>query len=165
MDAPPRLAVNFFGLFGPNGPLPLHLTEYARNRLRAESDPTLVRFIDLFHHRMLTLFYRVWAAAQPTVSFDRPETDRFALYVGSLFGLGMPSLRNRDAFPDLARLHYAGQLACQTRHPDGLNAMISDYFVDSCSPRSSCTCSEGCSRTASSRSTYHEPKPAVIGPV
>ncbi|MFM8218907.1 MAG: type VI secretion system baseplate subunit TssG, partial [Planctomycetaceae bacterium] len=30
----PRLAVSFFGLFGPNGPLPLHLTEYARDRLR-----------------------------------------------------------------------------------------------------------------------------------
>lgn len=27
---PPRLLVHFFGLFGPDGPLPLHLTEYAR---------------------------------------------------------------------------------------------------------------------------------------
>ncbi len=30
---PWRLAVNFFGLLGPNGPLPLHLTEYARDRV------------------------------------------------------------------------------------------------------------------------------------
>ena len=30
----PRLQVRLFGLLGPNGPLPLHLTEYARERLR-----------------------------------------------------------------------------------------------------------------------------------
>jgi predicted component of type VI protein secretion system len=29
---PARLLVYFFGLLGPNGPLPLHLTEYARER-------------------------------------------------------------------------------------------------------------------------------------
>jgi type VI secretion system protein ImpH len=27
---PPRLGVRLFGLLGPNGPLPLHLTEYVR---------------------------------------------------------------------------------------------------------------------------------------
>src|SRR5437867_12421077 len=31
---PPRLQVRLFGLLGPNGPLPLHITEYARERLR-----------------------------------------------------------------------------------------------------------------------------------
>ena len=33
-DLPARLLVHFFGLFGPDGPLPLHLTEYARDRRR-----------------------------------------------------------------------------------------------------------------------------------
>jgi type VI secretion system protein ImpH len=125
---PPRLAVFFLGLFGPNGPLPLHLTEYARNRLRHHDDPTFSRFADLFHHRMLSLFYRAWANAQPTVSFDRPEADRFAVYVGALFGLGMPSLRDRDAMPDLAKLHYAGRLAYHTKSADGLLAIIKDFF-------------------------------------
>lgn len=125
---PGRLAVFFFGLFGPNGPLPLHLTEYARDRLRNGSDPTLARFLDIFHHRMLTFFYRAWARAQPTANFDRPDEDRFALYVGSLFGLGMESLRNRDALPDLAKLRHAGLLACQTRHADGLLSTLADFF-------------------------------------
>ncbi len=125
---PARLEVNCFGLLGPNGPLPLHLTEYARDRLRHAHDPTFVRFLDVFHHRLLSLFYRAWADAQPTVHFDRPDSDRFALYVGSLFGLGMASLRDRDAMPDLAKLHYAGRLACQTRHAEGLEAMLADFF-------------------------------------
>lgn len=122
------LAVYFFGMFGPNGPLPLHLTEYARDRLRNSDDPTFSEFVDLFHHRMLSLFYRSWASAQPTVNFDRPEQDRFSVYTGALFGLGMPSLRNRDEIPDLAKLHFAGRLSSQTRNPEGLVATIKSFF-------------------------------------
>ncbi len=125
---PPRLSEYFLGLFGPQGPLPLHLTEYARDRLRNHGDYTFARFADVFHHRMLSLFYRSWADAQPTVSFDRPETDRFHVYVGAPFGLGMPSLWNRDAVPDLAKLHYAGRLVGQTRNSEGLQAILADFF-------------------------------------
>ena len=125
---PPRLLSQFLGLLGPNGPLPLHLTEYARDRLRNADDPTFARFLDLFNHRMLALFYRAWAQTQPTVGFDRPAADPFAAYVGSLFGLGMPALRRRDAMPDLAKLHHAGHLACQTRHAPGLQAILADFF-------------------------------------
>ena len=58
---PARLQVYFLGLFGPNGPLPFHLTEFAHERLHAHRDPSLTRFLDVFHHRMLSLFYRAWA--------------------------------------------------------------------------------------------------------
>jgi type VI secretion system protein ImpH len=126
--APPRLAVNFFGLFGPNGPLPLHLTEYARDRQRNADDPTMVRFFDLFHHRMLMLFYRAWASGQPTVSHDRPAANRFELYVGALAGYGLTAVRARDSFPDAAKLYYAGRLAAQSRNAEGLAAVIGDFF-------------------------------------
>lgn len=125
---PPRLSGYFFGLFGPNGPLPRHLTEYAYDRVRNAHDPTFARFLDLFHHRMMTLFYRAWANARPAVSYDRPEADWFGVYLASLAGLGMDSLRHRDAMPDAAKLHYAGRLAGQTRHPEGLQAMLQDFF-------------------------------------
>ncbi len=127
-DAMPRLLVHFFGLFGPDGPLPLHLTEYARDRRRNHRDPSFQRFADIFHHRALSLFYRAWADMRPTVAFDRPAEDRFALYVGALVGLGMPSLLGRDAMPDLTKLHFAGLLAGQTRHAEGLAAILSAFF-------------------------------------
>jgi type VI secretion system protein ImpH len=123
-----NLRHNFFGLFGPNGALPLHLTEYAYERLHREHDETFARFADMFHHRMAALFYRAWANSQPTVSMDRPDQDRFADYVGSLFGIGMDSLQNRDAMPDHAKLHFAGHLACQTCHPDGLRSILEHFF-------------------------------------
>lgn len=125
---PARLASYFLGLFGPQGPLPLHLTEFARARQRNDGDPTIVRFLDVFHHRMLSFFYRAWANVRPTVQYDRPERDRFGTYVGALFGIGRPAFRDLDELPDPAKLHYAGLLACQTHHPDGLQAMIVDFF-------------------------------------
>ena len=124
----PRLEVRFFGLFGPNGPLPLHLTEYARGRLMNAGDPTFARFADIFHHRLLTLFYRAWAQAQPTVSLARPNEDRFGYQLGALFGVGLPSLRNRDALPDFAKLHHAGILSRQVRNADGLAQLVSGTF-------------------------------------
>ena len=126
---PARLLVHFFGLFGPDGPLPLHLTDYARDRRRNARDASFQRFADIFHHRALSLFYRAWADVRPTVAFDRPEQDRFASYVGALIGLGMDSLRDRDAMPDLTKLHFAGRLANQTRHAEGLGAILSAFFT------------------------------------
>ncbi|MCF8002723.1 MAG: type VI secretion system baseplate subunit TssG [Chromatiaceae bacterium] len=125
---PPLLSVYFLGLFGPQGPLPLHLTDYALQRLNNARDPTLARFADVFHHRILSLFYRAWASSRPTVSFDRPDSDRFGDRVAATIGLGSPSLRDRDAVPDIGKLHYAGHLACQTRHADGLTALLTDFF-------------------------------------
>lgn len=125
---PWRLSVNFFGLLGPNGPMPLHITECVRERTRHHQDRTLARFFDVFHHRMISLFYRAWADNQQTVSFERSGDDRFAVYVGSLVGIGMDSFRDRDAVPDLAKLHYSGRLAGGTCHAEGLRAILSDYF-------------------------------------
>lgn len=124
----PRLRVLSFGLFGPNGPLPHHLTEFARSRAANEKDTTFSGFADIFHHRMLSLFYRAWAQAQPTVSYDRAESDRFGDYLASLIGLGMPELRNRDAVPDLAKLFFCGRLASQVKNADGLRDLVSGYF-------------------------------------
>jgi type VI secretion system protein ImpH len=125
---PPRMTVWFGGMLGPHGPLPLHLTEYARDRIINAGDPTFARFLDLFNHRMLSLAYRAWADAQPTAQFDRPESDRFADYIASLVGVGLPSLQDRDAMPDLAKLFFAGRLVCQSRHAEGLEAILGEFF-------------------------------------
>jgi type VI secretion system protein ImpH len=125
---PPRLEQRVFGLLGPNGPLPLHLTEYARDRLRHHGDRTLVRFLDLFHHRMAVLFYRAWVEARPTVQHDRPAEDRFAFYIGCLDGYGAPAARARDAVSDHAKRFFAGHLARQARNAEGLAAIVEGYF-------------------------------------
>jgi type VI secretion system protein ImpH len=106
---PARLHGLFFGLFGPNAPLPLHLTEYALDRQLNAKDPTLVAFANIFHHRLMSLFYRSWADAQPTVQLDRPGEDRFGLYMGALVGLTTTMGRpRRDADADEVILRRVG---------------------------------------------------------
>ena len=127
-EHPGRMAVSFFGLLGTNGPMPLSITEYVYDRLHNQKDITIAAFLDIFHHRMISLFYRAWACNQQSVSHDRTEEDRFAVYIGSLFGIGADSFRNRDAVPDVGKLHYSGRLACETRNAEGLREVLQDYF-------------------------------------
>lgn len=127
-NAPPRLQVRLFGLLGPNGPMPLHFTEYVRERLRHAGDPTLSRFLDVLHHRFLALFYRAWAQAQPHVNHDRPKDDRFAVYTGAFVGLAPARFRERDAVPDLAKFFHVGTLIRQTRNAEGLGGILQHFF-------------------------------------
>ena len=115
-----RLSVYHFGLFGPNGALPQHLTEYVQERILHANDPTMARFCDIFQHRMILLFYRAWADCQAVTSLDHPERNAFGRFAASLVGLGQDSLRNRDLVPDHLKLHHAGHLARQTRNVEGL---------------------------------------------
>lgn len=115
-----RLSVYHFGLFGPHGALPQHLTEYVQERILHYKDETMARFCDIFQHRMILLFYRAWADCQAAASLDRPNRDHFSRYSSSLIGLGQTTLQNRDSVPDHLKLHHAGHLVRLTRNPEGL---------------------------------------------
>jgi len=125
---PARLHEYFLGVFGPNGPMPLHITEYVKIRMHNNHDYTQARFADIFHHRMISLFYRARANTEPTFNFDRPLNNRFSNYTGSLLGIGDNTLLKRDDLPDLAKLHYAGHFAHHAKNADGLKSIIADFF-------------------------------------
>ncbi len=124
----PRVYINFIGLVGSNAPLPLHITEYARERMLHFNDRTLARFLDIFHHRIVSLFYRAWAVNQQTVSFEHAGADHVSEYIASLFGNGQSSCDNRDTVPDAAKLHYSGRLAGSVRNAEGLESVLEDFF-------------------------------------
>jgi type VI secretion system protein ImpH len=133
----PRVMVNHFGLLGPSGPLPLHMTELAYVRQLHHKDPTLARFLDVFNHRMIQLLYRAWAVNQITVSHQQASAsggargeghDPFAGYVGAFFGMSGRELRGSDHGHDMAKLFFAGRLACPTRNPEGLARLLKGYL-------------------------------------
>ena len=64
------LQVYFFGLFGPGGALPLALTDYVHARGRHFYDLTMQRFADIFHDRLIALFYRAGTRGEAAVSYD-----------------------------------------------------------------------------------------------
>lgn len=127
-DKPTRLVQRVFGFLGPNGALPTHLTEYARERMLYKGDPTFARFLDALLHRFGLFFYRAWARAQPVVGLDRPEDAPVVRHVGAWIGVIEPSTRNRDDLGDLPKLFFAGRLARSVRDADGLEAWLRLQF-------------------------------------
>lgn len=123
-----RLMQRVIGFLGPNGALPLHMTEYVRERSIHNGDATLARFLDMLLHRFGLLFYRAWTRAQPAVMLDRPDDASIERWLGAFFGLGLPAMRQRDGLADHAKLYYAGRLARQVRDADGLRAWIQVQF-------------------------------------
>ncbi|MBP1852485.1 type VI secretion system baseplate subunit TssG [Rhizobium halophytocola] len=123
-----QLTQSVFGLFGPHGALPLHITEYARDRQRNHHDPTLVAFANMFHHRMMSLFYRAWTTGEPAPSFDRPDDDPFGAKLDAIAGVSGENFACRDAMPDLARRHFAGLLAAAPHSEAGLQAILTRFF-------------------------------------
>ncbi|UXH78522.1 type VI secretion system baseplate subunit TssG [Roseateles amylovorans] len=106
----PRIDQRVFGLLGPGGPLPLHWTEWVRDRER-HGEPAPRRFMDLWTHRFALLFYRAWA--QPNGRAALGEWD-------ALIGLGLDGLGQRDALEDDHRRRWLGRLARPVRDADGL---------------------------------------------
>jgi type VI secretion system protein ImpH len=128
-DGPaPRLEQHGFGVFGPNGALPIHLTELAYSRQHQADDPALSDFVNAFQHRFASLFYRAWADSDPCTSFDRLEQDDFRLYVGALLGIGAPAARDRDSVLDYAKLSRAGLFGPQSRSAEALEQILTEYF-------------------------------------
>lgn len=117
-EGPPEMVVTFFGMQGINGALPHHYTEWIIERARRK-DHTFREFLDLFNHRLLSLFYRAWGKYNFWLSTERallqerrevsasperarafllerrPEVDRFSQILLDLSGFGAPAIRYR----------------------------------------------------------------------
>jgi type VI secretion system protein ImpH len=118
-DRPLEMVVAFFGLTGLNGALPHHYTEWISERL-ARKDRTLRDFVDLFNHRLISLFYRAWEKYRYWISSERalvreseqfaagseqyrsyvidqrPQLDLFGQMLLDFAGMGGPALRYRS---------------------------------------------------------------------
>ncbi len=122
-----RLFVKFLGLLGPQGALPLSTTEEANFWVLARDD-AFPRFLDIFNHRFLQLFFRAWADSRPIAQHDRPEQDRFAAYIGSMIGLGSQPYHQRDSVPDPEKLAYAGLMGAQAKSASRLRHLLAGLF-------------------------------------
>lgn len=121
------MEVNFLGLTGPQGVLPHHYTLLAAERRRAK-DTALTAFLDLFHHRLLSLFYRAWEKHRFAVLYENDRTDPLREHLLDLVGMGPSAFRERLPFSDDALVYYAGLLVPQTRGAVALQQLLEDYF-------------------------------------
>ena len=111
------------GLLGPGGALPDHYTALAVRQLRRK-DPTLRDFLDLFHHRLLSLLYRAWRRRNPALAAESSgrtgdDVRRALLAVAGFAGPSAASERLPQVAPQLA-----GLFARRTRTAAGLEATV-----------------------------------------
>jgi type VI secretion system protein ImpH len=130
---PPEMVVTFMGLTGAAGVLPYHYSALLLRRVRLK-DYALRDFLDLFHHRLLSLFYRAWEKYRLPFAYERTRLDGNAgedaitQAVYCLVGLGTGGLRGRFAFDDEGFLFYAGHFAHAPRSAVALECLLEDYF-------------------------------------
>lgn len=123
----PRMTVNFMGLVGPLGVLPYYYTELLADRRKAR-DHTAQDFLDIFHHRMLSLFYRAWLKHQLAAGMEEAGGDIFYDSLLCLAGLGAATLQGRQQVRDESMAFYAGLLSLRTRPAAALRGLLADYF-------------------------------------
>jgi type VI secretion system protein ImpH len=132
-DAPAQMIEAFMGLTGPSGPLPRHYSVMLMERVRRK-DYALRDFLDIFNHRLISLFYRAWEKYRFQIGYERVararngEYDSFSLHLFDLIGMGTKGLRGRLEFDDRTLLSYVGLLAQHPRSASALGGILSDCF-------------------------------------
>jgi type VI secretion system protein ImpH len=125
-DRPAELSVNFMGLTGAAGVLPRYYTQQVAERVAAR-DTALRDFLDIFHHRILSLFYRAWRKLRPQANYGTSD-DRLTAHLRDLIGLGTAGLAARLPIADDALLNYVALLAPRQRSAAALRQLVADYF-------------------------------------
>lgn len=117
------VTVNFLGLYGPSSPLPPHYTERV---ISAEAeDGALPAFFDFFHHRLVSLFIRIWKHNRHYLRYERGADDRLSTSIAALFGLPPHGLEERKRFWRGRLFPYAGLLALFSRSASVVSTIIS----------------------------------------
>ena len=124
---PAELTVNFLGLSGPQGALPLPYLLYVAERERY-GDGAIRAFLDIFSHRAISLFYRAWESRHASAVYGRGERDWTTRHLLDLLGLSIDGLTADLPFPTETLLFYAGLLAMPTRPASALEELLADYF-------------------------------------
>jgi type VI secretion system protein ImpH len=132
-STPPEVVVSFLGLIGALGVLPAHYTSLIVRRVR-ERDYALRDFLDVFHHRMLTLYYRAWAKHRLAIQIEqaahgRHGADTVTGPLWCLLGLGSEQVRGRLALDARLLLFHGGHFARLPRPAAALEQILQDCLA------------------------------------
>jgi type VI secretion system protein ImpH len=120
-----EVTTTFLGMYGSSSPIP---TFYTEDVLDQDDDSLVQGFMDLFHHRLTSLFYRVWEKYRYTILFRAGGTDLISKRLLHMIGLGADLAPSRPKVPPVRMLAYAGLLTQLPHSASSLRGMLADYF-------------------------------------
>ena len=128
-ESPPRVEVNFLGIATPAsfGSLPTPYVEEIRYQER-QKNRAMRDFLDLFNHRLISLFYRAWEKYCLPVQYEAGDSRFFERALFGVIGIGTPGLEGRLAFEDRALLSRTGLLAMAPLPAVALESLLESYF-------------------------------------
>jgi type VI secretion system protein ImpH len=121
-EAPPVVRTTFMGLYGVDATMPSHLVDDLV--LRSEGHEAVERFLGLFHHRHVTVLYRIWKKYRYPVGFTMGGADAHSRRLLCLAGLGWGDKPRRAGLSDSRTLALLGLLVQRTRTAEGLAGVI-----------------------------------------
>jgi len=126
---PAELEVAFMGVATPAsfGSLPRRYAEEIRSLVR-QKNPVLRDFLDLFNHRLVSLFFRARERHCPALLYDRGDDGPFERALAAVLGLHTRGLPGRLALPDRMLFARAGLLAMRPMPAQALESLLESVF-------------------------------------
>lgn len=124
-----RIRTTFLGLFGVVSPLPVSMSEDVLAADQNEN-PGLREFYDIFHHRVLGLFFRAWQRSRLHASHRTDATDPFTSRALAFVGVDMRGAPYERGLPPLVQLGLAPLLARRARTAAALKVVAARVLPD-----------------------------------
>ena len=122
-----EMTVNFMGLIGPKGVLPDWYNEHAQHQVYRK-DYAFTDFLDMFHHRLLSLFYQAWKKYRLAENFRVDGNDRISRSLADLTGMTPEDRQQDPRFYKYARnrlIFFAGMAARCVPTAAAIKAVVS----------------------------------------
>lgn len=122
-----EVETSFLGLCGSSSPLPAFYTE---DILWDDQAQTYVKgFLDLFHHRLLSLFYKSWCKYRFHIQYKPGGTDNFSKMMLALSGLNLTNFDKKDiSLSAVGFLRFAGLLTQRPKSSTALKNILKSFF-------------------------------------
>ena len=121
-DGLPTVRTTFMGLYGVDSPLPTsYIDDITQQR---EGHEALAGFLDIFNHRIMTQFYRIWRKYSYPATYEAGGKDNISQNLLGLIGMGIPGSQQHFATPTSRFLALLGVMRQPGRTAEGVQALV-----------------------------------------
>lgn len=119
---PTTVRITFMGLYGVESPLPTHYIDDITQR--REGYEATTDFLDIFNHRLIAQYYRIWRKYSYPANFEAGGKDNTSRYLLGLAGLGIDGCTDSIAAPASRFLALLPVMLLPGRTAEGMASLV-----------------------------------------